>query len=214
MTRFVLMILKDLLSEIVKDDLTHAKWLNTLSMMENAGSRKISACEHKTDVNVSILKHASEEARHAYFLKTQIKKLAPEKFSSYRLSDILAPMSSYQYLDRLDFQISKYLKFDLQMPSNQIRYASYLLTTYAIEERANKLYPVYSEVLDETGSNINVRLIIAEEIGHLEEMNKQMAKFFTDWKEKTANVRKMESHLYSKWVSDLEREIFQESILN
>lgn len=208
------MNLKDLLSEIVKDDLTHAKWLNTLSMMENAGSRKISACEHKTDVSVSILKHASEEARHAYFLKTQIKKLAPGKFSTYRFEDVLAPMSSYQYLDRLDYLISKYLKCELQTPSDQIRYASYLLTTYAIEERADELYPVYSEVLDESGSNINVRLIIAEEIGHLEEMNRQMAEFFTGWKEKAAYVRKVESKLYSKWVSDLEQEIIKESILN
>ena len=137
------MELKTILSEIVKDEIMHAKWLNTLSMMENAGSRKISACEHKTDVSVSILKHAAEEARHAYFLKTQIKKLAPGKFDTYRLKHLIAPMSSYQYLDRLDFQISKYLKEEIKMPEDQIRYASYLLTTYAIEERADHLYPVY-----------------------------------------------------------------------
>ena len=202
------MELKTILSEIVKDEVMHAKWLNTLSMMENAGSRKISACEHKTDVSVSILKHAAEEARHAYFLKTQIKKLAPGKFDTYRLKHLIAPMSSYQYLDRLDFQISKYLKEEIQMPEDQIRYASYLLTTYAIEERADLLYPVYDEVLNESGSNITVRLIIAEEIGHLEEMNRQMAEFFSDWKTKAAHVKCLETLLYDVWMKKIQEEVF------
>ncbi len=202
------MSLKEILSEIVMDNTTHAKWLNTLSMMENAGSRKISACEHKTDVSVEILKHASEEARHAYFLKTQIKKLVRgDRFSTYRLEDILAPISSYQYLDRLDFLISRYLKNDIKIPLEDLRYASYLLTTYAIEERADELYPIYSEVLDESGSNINVRLIIAEEIGHLEEMNKQMAGFFDKWEEKAAYVRQIEASLYKEWIVDVEQEV-------
>ncbi len=201
------MKLKEILGEIVKDNITHAKWLNTLSMMENAGSRKISACEHKTDVSVSILKHASEEARHAYFLKTQIKKLAPGMFTTYRFSDILAPMCSYQYLDKLDHNISKYLKQEINIPEDQIRYASYLLTTYAIEERADELYPVYDAVLNESGSNINVRLIIAEEIGHLEEMNRQMAEFFEAWEEKASHVRKLEQELYSAWIKNVENEL-------
>ncbi len=207
------MKLKELLEEIVRDSQCHAKWLNTLSMMENAGSRKISACEHKTDVTVSVLKHASEEARHAYFLKTQIKKLVPSGFDSYRLRDILAPIASYQYLDRLDHAISTYLKLECQLPENQMRYGSYLLTTYAIEERADELYPVYAEVLDEAGSNISVRLIIAEEIGHLEEMNRQMAEYFDDWESKAKRVREIESTYYNTWLTMLTQEIMPSSVV-
>ena len=44
------MHLDTILSNIVKDNTLHAKWLNTLSFMENAGARKISFAEHKEDV--------------------------------------------------------------------------------------------------------------------------------------------------------------------
>ncbi len=198
-----------IITKIVSNKDVHAKWLNTLSMMENTGSRKISACEHKIDVTVSVLKHASEEARHAYFLKTQIKKLVPSGYDSYSLKDILAPMASYQYLDRLDHSISDYLKNECNFPQDKLRYGSYLLTTYAIEERADELYPIYAKALKEAGSNISVRLIIAEEIGHLEEMNKQMAKYFDKWEEKAKKARELEHKFYSAWESQLSHEVAQ-----
>lgn len=200
------MSLKQILDKIVADNALHAKWLNTLSMMENAGSRKISACEHKTDVSVSVLKHASEEARHAYFLKTQIKKLVNEGYESYRFNNIMAPLVSYQYLDKLDLEVSRYLKEECDLPENKIRYGAYLLTTYAIEERADELYPVYAESLNDAGSNISVRLIIAEEIGHLEEMNRQMAEYFENWEEKAKRVRSIENEYYSNWIKHIELE--------
>lgn len=58
-----------LLLEIVSDNDKHGRWLNTLSLMENSGARKISASEHKKEVTLIILKHAAEEHRHAYYLK-------------------------------------------------------------------------------------------------------------------------------------------------
>ncbi|RYG18235.1 MAG: hypothetical protein EOO07_09405, partial [Chitinophagaceae bacterium] len=61
------MQLATLLLNIVNDTPSHAKWLNTLSFMENAGARKISAAEHKEEVTLLILKHAAEEHRHAYY---------------------------------------------------------------------------------------------------------------------------------------------------
>ncbi len=179
-------------------------------MMENAGSRKISACEHKTDVSVSVLKHAHEEARHAYFLKTQIKKLVDTELENYRFKNIMAPLVSYQYLDKLDLEVSRYLKEECNLPESKIRYGAYLLTTYAIEERADDLYPAYAEVLNDAGSNINVRLIIAEEEGHLEEMNKQMAQYFENWQEKAAYVRKIEESYYAGWIKEIENEVAQE----
>jgi CO/xanthine dehydrogenase FAD-binding subunit len=60
-----------LLKRIVQEGSTHAKWLNTLSFMENAGARKISKCEHPVLVTQIQLKHAAEEHRHAYYLKNR-----------------------------------------------------------------------------------------------------------------------------------------------
>jgi hypothetical protein len=52
--------------------------------------------------------------------------------------------------------------------------------TYAIEVRADKLYPVYQEVLTEA-SKIMVKSIILEEEGHLEEMINQLHEFSQNW---------------------------------
>ena len=68
------MQLASVLENIVNDNLLHSKWLNTLSYMENAGAKKISASEHKEEVTLLILKHAAEEHRHAYYLKKQLTK--------------------------------------------------------------------------------------------------------------------------------------------
>ena len=70
------MALQKILNKVVANPTTHAKWLNTLSFMENAGARKISASEDKKNVSLIILKHAAEEHRHAYYLKKQIQNLS------------------------------------------------------------------------------------------------------------------------------------------
>lgn len=59
------MNLKELIIQIISTPEIHAKWLNTLSMMENVGARKISKFEDPELTTDTILKHASEEARHA-----------------------------------------------------------------------------------------------------------------------------------------------------
>ena len=79
------MSLYNLLEKIVQHNESHAKWLNTLSYMENAGARKISACEHPSDVNLIQLKHAAEEHRHAYYLKKQILRVNSKICENYRI---------------------------------------------------------------------------------------------------------------------------------
>jgi hypothetical protein len=57
-----------------------------------------------------------------------------------------------------------------------LRFAAYLLVTYAIEVRADEFYPIYQDALDNAaGSKVNVKSIILEEEGHLEEMINQLA---------------------------------------
>ena len=63
------------IERIVENPELHAKWLNTLSFMENCGARKISAGEDRVKTSLLQLKHAAEEHRHAYYLKKQIGKL-------------------------------------------------------------------------------------------------------------------------------------------
>ena len=80
---------EQLLTTIVVSDELHAKWLNTLSFLENCGARKIAACEHPTLVKEEMLKHAAEEFRHAHHLKRQIKKVSSYRMETYSLSSLL-----------------------------------------------------------------------------------------------------------------------------
>jgi len=196
-----------LLSEIVSDNDKHARWLNTLSLMENSGARKISASEHKKDVTLIILKHAAEEHRHAYYLKKQISKLNADACPTYADQYLLASSDSRYYLNVLDVFVCKYLKSTLNLRGNELKFAAYLLVTYAIEVRADELYPVYQEVLDQTGSKVNVKSIILEEEGHLEEMLVQLKNFSPDWQKHADKAVEFETRLFKDWLKSLEKEI-------
>ncbi|MFY7813899.1 MAG: hypothetical protein ACOVRK_01790 [Chryseobacterium taeanense] len=157
------MSLYNLLEKIVQHNESHAKWLNTLSYMENAGARKISACEHPSDVNLIQLKHAAEEHRHAYYLKKQILRVNSKICENYRNEKLLASTSTKQYLHSLDIKTCKYLQKKFSLKKEELKYAAYLFVTYAIEVRADKLYPVYQEILTKYSSKFMVKSIILEE---------------------------------------------------
>src|SRR6188768_2512829 len=122
-----------LFHKIVADNQLHARWLNTLSMMENAGAKKIKNCEHPVLVNEIILKHSAEEARHAHYLKKQISKIEKGSCPTYEKKYLLAANHSYYYLHVLDVQLCRYLKEKFGYLGDDLKYAAYLLVTYAIE---------------------------------------------------------------------------------
>lgn len=198
---------KDNLIDILKDNHLHARWLNTLSFMENAGARKISASEDREKVNLIILKHAAEEHRHAYYLKKQIAKLGEGLCENYEDQYLIAPKASKYYLNNLDVQVCKYLKNSLGLKSNDLKFAAYLLVTYAIELRADELYPVYQDALTAIESKVTVKSIILEEEGHLEEMIHQLKAFSPDWEKHAAVAVDLEKNLYERWMIGLEEEL-------
>ncbi|MFZ4263720.1 hypothetical protein ACFRAE_16905 [Sphingobacterium sp. HJSM2_6] len=199
--------MKELLNNIVSNDYAHAKWLNTLSLMENCGARKISACEDFSFTNIIQLKHAAEEHRHAYYLKKQLQKLGLEGFERYTKDNLLAGFSSMQYLNRLDVSVSRYLKNSLNLQGIPLKYASYLFVTYAIELRADELYPIYQEVLSAHESKVVVKSIILEEEGHLEEMISQLKEFSKDWEKYANEICALEQDLFQAWTTELKKDI-------
>ena len=175
------MELNKILPSIIANNALHSKWLNTLSLMENTGARKISASEDPLTVTYIILKHAAEEHRHAFYLKKQIEKTGEQNCPTYAAEYLLAPAYSRYYLNQLDIEVCRYLKKNLKLTGKELRFAAYLLVTYAIEVRADELYPVYQEALENADSKVNVKSIILEEEGHLEEMLAQLKRFSPDW---------------------------------
>ncbi|MHA4895523.1 hypothetical protein ACXZ1K_12285 [Pedobacter sp. PWIIR3] len=201
------MLIKPILENIVADNILHAKWLNTLSYMENAGAKKISASEHKENVNLIILKHAAEEHRHAYYLKKQLDKLDGGLCKTYTNEELLTPNNTKFYLNALDVSVCRYLKKHFNLRGYELKFAAYLFVTYAIEVRADELYPVYQEVLSAAQSKVTVKSIILEEEGHLEEMLNQLRSFSPDWEKHAEVVIKIEQGMFNDWIVSLSNQL-------
>lgn len=201
--------MNDILIQIVENDELHALWLNSLSFMENMGARKISACENHETVDIIQLKHAAEEHRHAYYLKKQISKLAYKGCKHYTIGDLLAPIATRQYLQRLDMACSRYVQQHFKLSGSELRYASYLFVTYAIEVRADALYPVYQDVLTALRSKVMVKSIILEEEGHLEEMIAQLDAFDANWPKDAELLLAIEDQLFQEWMAAIEADVRQ-----
>lgn len=185
--------MKQLLQKIVRDPLLHAKWLNTLSYLENCGARKIAACEHPIHVPEEMLKHASEEFRHAHYLKKQIEKCG-HHLPDYSLSTLLGGHATLRYLDRIELFTSRLFKSSSPL--------IYLLVTYAIEVRARSLYPLYEQVLREERTPIYVKSIILEEEGHLAEMERAL-KSTESGLPLAQSVLSYERTLFTAWKNQL-----------
>src|SRR4029078_13371782 len=103
------MDMKIFLKKVIADEVMHAKWLNTLSYLENCGARKIAACEHPTLVKKEMLKHAAEEFGHAHILKKQMQRITTDSFEDYSLHLLLGGIHSLHYLSSLDIKVCRYL---------------------------------------------------------------------------------------------------------
>ena len=202
--------LSRLLTEnIVPDNMLHAKWLNSLSMMENTGARKISKYEHPILTDLTVLKHAAEEARHAYYLKKQIGKLPGCHCPNYLPPYLLAPVQSSHYLNVLDVATCRYLKTQLALTGRALMHGAYLLVTYAIEVRADSLYGIYQQALTQHGSKVNVKSIIAEEEGHLAEMQRMLEQFHPQWQQIGKDIVAIEETLFNGWIAAVATEVNQ-----
>lgn len=197
--------IEQLLNTIVASNELHAKWLNTLSFLENCGARKIAACEHPTLVKEEMLKHAAEEFRHAHHLKRQIEKVFANPMETYSLSYMLGGTATLHYLTALDLKASRYLKA-LGLSKHAIKEAAYLLVTYAIELRAEELYPIYDAILRKAGSRVAVKSILLEEKEHLNEMKKGLEELPSGFIH-AEHICAIENRLCKTWLDGVTRSL-------
>lgn len=198
--------MQSLFEEIVPDFHLHALMLNTLSYMEHIGATKIARTQSGPQADFMTLKHAAEEARHAYYLKKLALKLVPEACPDYSSPWLLAPITSRQYLYRLDIEISRALR-EAGLQGRRLHDLAYLLVTYAIELRADEIYPVYQSFLKDFPVKISVQGIINEEEGHLAEMEEALEKWPQELRAMTSVAVAIETRLYSTWLAALRQDL-------
>lgn len=190
--------MEDLIPRIIASPKLHLRWLNTLSYLENCGARKLAAYEHATLVKEEMLKHAAEEFRHAYILKKQMLRLG-EILPTYQRHYLLGGWETIHYLNKLELAICRLLE-------DSHRSMAYLLITYAIEKRAEKVYPLYESHLRKENSPICIKSILLEEQGHLRETEEELALY----KESSVYVNytlEIEQKIYLSWLSCLQKEL-------
>ena len=82
-----------------------------------------------------------------------------------------------------------------------------MFVTYAIEVRADELYPIYQDILTAHQQKVMVKSIIVEEEGHLEEMISQLKEFHSEWNIYANQVKQLEEVLFMNWISAIENEL-------
>ncbi len=147
--------------------LMHARFLNTLSLLEHIGSRKIMASQGRAAWDSGMLKHMAEETRHAFFFKRLAEKLARRPLD-YSAGDTLAGASAKAYMGRLDADVTRETERTGELP--------YLCMSLIVELRAVWLYRLYQAVLEEHAPGLSLKSVLAEEDLHLSAMSARLSK--------------------------------------
>ena len=149
------------LERICADQDLHVRFLNTLSLMEHIGSRKIMLAQPRVP-DGAMLKHLAEETRHAWFFKRAAEKLAGHVLD-YDDEALLAGAAARLYMDRLDVGISSAIApGEGPLP--------YLYMSLIIERRAIWAYRIYQSVLTAQHCGISLTGVLAEEDLHHDKM--------------------------------------------
>ncbi|RLA61473.1 MAG: hypothetical protein DRQ88_07940 [Epsilonproteobacteria bacterium] len=195
--------LKDLLNTVVENPNLHHRWLYTISYLENSGAKKIMRYQPHSDLSLEILKHTAEEARHAYFFRKQIEKI---NFDPDLKVKLFGGFKAKNFLHLLDVKIMKALKKEMKLNTEDLYYFSYLLTTYAIELRADSLFGLYEKTLKEKKIPITLLSVIKEEENHLRDIEIQIDRHSRLLPFKKVAC-KFEEDLFNTFISQVEKDI-------
>jgi NAD-dependent oxidoreductase involved in siderophore biosynthesis len=156
-----------LLGRIVDDPELHARLINTLSLLEHTGSRKIVATQHGPNIDQPTLRHIAEEAHHAFFMKRQAEKTAGGPLE-YVDRDLLAPAAARMYFPRLEAAMLAVL------PRERSARAAYLYMSMIVEFRALWFYRLYEQTLRRAGHPMSLKRILGEEHNHLHDVARRL----------------------------------------
>lgn len=154
----------EVLAAIAGERDRHARFLNTLSMLEHMGSYRIMVTQSSAHMTQATLKHLAEEARHAFFFKRQADRVAGRPLE-YRDVDMIAPAAARLYFRRLESVVAHECG-----KTRSGRRSIYPYVSTVIEYRAVWGYTIYQRALDRSGASISLKSLLAEESNHLSQM--------------------------------------------
>lgn len=179
--------LDEVLDLVVPRPALHARFVNTLARMEYIGVRKMLKSRRAERLDLDGLEHALDEAVHALRLKKAALAVAGASgvdvsaVRTFSDADTLAGDAGEAYFQALDHGAEAALAAGPGSPSLRAE-ANYLLTSAAIEVRAQVFYPRYEAKLRAHGAPFSVAAIIKDEGQHLDEMAAHLAATLPDWR--------------------------------
>lgn len=192
---------KSLLKKIVGSPQLEARWLNTLSLLEFIGSRKIAktvcADGHPAE---NVLKHYADETRHAHAFRALSANLSGERGRD----DYLCHDQAISYFQLLDQFVGEWLEENIKenLPHN-----NYLLVTTLVEKRAMKLYPLYRALTQNPTVQDELQKIILEESSHKPAIETAAHALLKQHGLKLKPCEKIEVQLFGTFEDAVEREL-------
>jgi hypothetical protein len=195
-----------LLDRIIPDPKVHARFVNTLARLEYVGVRKILKSRRAERLDLAGLQHILDEAVHALRLKKAAAALAGpgaggDAVATFADGATLAGEAGESYLQALDRRAEETLA---DLAEADRAEANYLLTSAAIEVRAQVFYPIYDGRLRALGAGFSVAAITRDEDRHLDEMAAGLARALPDWRRRLEPVLAAEEALFSRFLAAVE----------
>lgn len=174
---------------------THARFLNTVSLLEHIGSRKIMTSQSGPEMTLPMLQHLAEETRHALFFRKQAERLAGHPLN-YGGANVYAPPAARMYIGRLDAEITREV-------AGHSPHLPYLYVSAVIEVRALWFFHLYDAILSQEHAGISLKGIIAEEKGHLDDMQDKLALLDDQYAKRFAHFQQVEDRLFHRLLPKL-----------
>jgi hypothetical protein len=191
---------QQLLDRIIADPPLHARLVNTFARMEYVGVRKILKSRRCDSLDLDGLQHILDETVHALRLKKGALALAPRRaeVATFSAADTLAGDAGEDYLQAVDRAAEASLQ---DLPESTRTEVNYLLTSAAIEVRAQAFYPLYESRLRAAEVAMSVAAIVRDEDRHLQEMADRLSAALPDWRPRLERVLAMEAGAFAEFLA-------------
>lgn len=216
--------LEALLDRIIPRPDLHARFVNTLARLEYVGVRKMVKSRRAERLDLDGLQHLLDEAVHALRLKKAAAALAAAGSAQVRTfsdGDTLAGDAGEDYFQALDRRAETALAAPAgggqeigargggpedgpTLAADARAEANYLLTSAAIEVRAQAFYPVYEQRLRAHGAPFSVAAITKDEDRHLQEMSGRLQELLGGAPRGLEAVLAEEETLYGRFLAALD----------
>ena len=193
--------LEALLTDIVAVPAVHARFVNTLARLEYVGVRKMLKSRRAERMDLPGLQHVLDEGVHALRLKKAAVALgaaAGVDVTTFSAAHTLAGEEAEGYFQALDRRAETVVA---ELPPDIRGEVNYLLTSAAIEVRAQVFYPRYDRCLAAARAGFSVAAITKDEDRHLAEMKDGLAHLWGGWREKLEPVLVAEQTLFGGFLS-------------